>query len=236
MLSVARQPLRSMCGILLAALFAAIMVPTTPARSQEPLSVPVGDLIASDDFSDAASGWDVSTHSGGRSGYDNGEYRVVAEANGVGVRFGFRSELAKDFVVQVDARLPAGQEQAAVYVGVRQKPGGNNMPGGYVRLTVAPSTGRAVLGLNTWTGTAWTFSPLSEVQSHPAIRGGSETNRIGFAVRDSQFVAYVNGQEILSANDATYTDGGLVLGVIGPRGSETEARFDNLTVNALPAE
>ena len=199
--------------------------------------IPVGNAVMTDDFSNPQSGWDVSTHSGGRSAYDNGEYQVVAEPQGVGVRFGYRSEAARDFVVEVNARLPEGRDDTAVYLGVRFKSTAGNAPGGYVRLIVGPNQRRAVLGVNTWNGSSWSSPRLAETTDHPAIHQGSEPNRLGLKVKGTTFVAYVNGTEVLAAEDGTYPDGGgLVLGVIGPRGTATEARFDDLVVSELTGE
>ncbi|MFN8524633.1 MAG: hypothetical protein U0821_16170 [Chloroflexota bacterium] len=227
-------------GSLLAGLLTLLLVVIPPpipvVGQQEAVPIPAGTILLTDDFADPSSGWDVSTHSGGRSGYDNGEYRVVAEPHGVGVRFGYRDEVARDFVVEVDGRLPGGGANEALYLGVRFKSTIGGAPGGYVRLVVAPVQGRAAIGLNTWNGSSWSSQRLAEVNDHPAIRRGSEVNRLGFKVRGNTFVAYTNDQEILRAQDDTYPEGGFTLGVIGPQGATTEARFDNLLVREVVGE
>lgn len=237
-MSIARLALcwRHVISLVVVAILSAGSVRAQEIPDGQSLPIPAGKLLTSDDFSDRSSGWDVNAHSGGRSEYDNGEYVVVAESHGVGVRFGSRSEVARDFVVEVDSRLPGGQEVESVYLGVRLNPAGSGVPGGYVRLAVTPARARAVLGLNTWDGSRWGFTGLAEVNDHPAIRPGSATNRLGMTVRGSSFVAYVNGQEVLTAESGTYTNGGLALGVIGRQGSRTEARFDNLVVSELTGE
>jgi hypothetical protein len=208
-----------------------------PARAQQaPVAIPAGQVLLQDDFSNPSSGWDVGDHSGGRSGYVDGEYFVIAMPDGSGVRFGFRSEVARDFVAEVDARLTGGRQGEAVYLGVRLARAQPGVPGGYVRLIVGPVTGRVVLGLNTWDGSQWSSRVLAETNDHPSIRRGTETNRLGLKAKGGTFVGYVNGQEVLAGEDGTFGEGGLVLGVIGTQRSTTEARFDNFTVSELPAE
>jgi hypothetical protein len=46
----------------------------------------------------------------------------------------------------------------------------------------------------------------------------------------------VNGQDVLRVEDGTLPDGGIGFEVIGPRGSTTEARFDNFTLSELAAD
>lgn len=228
---------RSIRALQLMIVLSVLRLTNSVAGPLQAQGIAVGNVVLTDDFSNQNSGWDVSTHSGGRSAYDNGEYQVVAEPQGVGVRFGYRSEVARDFVVEVNARLPEGRDDAAVYLGVRFKSTMGNTPGGYVRLIVGPNQRRAVLGVNTWDGSSWSSPRLAEASDISAINRGSETNRLGLKVKGTSFVAYVNGTEVLAAEDGTYPDGGgLVLGVIGPRGTATEARFDDLVVSELAAE
>lgn len=105
-----------------------------------------------------------------------------------------------------------------------------------MRFMVRPFDGRAWLGPNTWDGAGWEFRALVETNDHPAIRRGSAVNRLGMKVHGTSFVAYVNGQELFSVDDGTFMGGGLVLGVAGPQGADTEARFDTLVMSELAGE
>jgi hypothetical protein len=55
-------------------------------------------------------------------------------------------------------------------------------------------------------------------------------------VLGSTFVGYVNGQEVLRAEDDSMPDGNIALEMIGPSGNSTEARFDNLVISQIGAE
>ena len=206
-----------------------------PPAAERP-SIPAGQVLLTDDFSNPSSGWFAADQPVGLLAYDNGEYRVMARIPGGPVRIGARSEVARDFVVEVDARLPGGNEGEAAILGVRFAGAPPGRPGGFMRLQVRPAEQRAWLMLNTWDGSAWSVRTLREAANSTAIRPGSEVNRLGLQVRGTSFVAYVNGQELFSIDDETFTGGGLVLGVAGPEGSETEARFDNLVVSELAGE
>ena len=206
-----------------------------PAAESSP--IPAGKVLLTDDFSNSSSGWFASDQPVGLQAYDNGEYQVVARIPGGPVRIGTRpQEIARDFVVEIDARVPNGAEGGAAILGVRFAGAPRGAPGGFMRFQVSPSDGRAVLGLNTWDGSAWGGQRLAEANDHPAIRRGDVVNRLGWKVHGTSFVAYVNGQEIFSVDDGTYTGGGLVLGVAGPQGADTEVRFDNLVVSELAGE
>ena len=71
-------------ALLLALFSPAALLFAQPGAPAESAAIPASKVIHTDDFSDPSSGWDVGAHSGGRSGYDDGEYRVVAEPHGVG--------------------------------------------------------------------------------------------------------------------------------------------------------
>jgi len=213
-----------------------------PLMAQEPAAhenppIPAGKVVLVDEFTDPTSGWLVSDFPGGQQAYDNGEYRVVARAPGGPIRIGWREqEVARDFVVEVDAWLPRGNEGESVTLGVRFVGARSGMPGGVMRFQVRPSEGRAWFGPNIWDGARWNHRPIVETADHPAIRRGSAVNRLGVKVHGSSYVAYVNGQEILHVDDGTFTGGGLVLGAAGPQGADTEARFDNLVIRELSGE
>jgi hypothetical protein len=49
--------------------------------------------------------------------------------------------------------------------------------------------------------------------------------------RKTAFVGYVNGQEMVRAEEDSVPNGTIGLEVIGPRGNATEGRFDNLVVS-----
>lgn len=235
-----RSPMRACVTAMLCGLIV-VLVWGMPAVAQEQPSaesppIPAGKVLLTDDFSSPTSGWFASDQPVGLQAYENGEYRVVAKVPGGPVRIGSRREVARDFVVEVDARLPSGKEGEAAILGVRFVGAPPGAPGGFMRFQVRPADGRVALGLNTWDGSAWGGRLLAEANDHPAIRRGTTVNRLGMKVHGTSFVAYVNGQEIFSVEDGTFMGGGLVLGVAGPEGADTEARFDNLVVSELTGE
>src|SRR5215212_9793357 len=80
-----------------------LLVPTSVLFAQqeatvEPVPIPAGKVLLSDDFSNPGSGWFVTETQFGRCGYDNGEYFVALVPTGVGVTFCSRREIARDFV------------------------------------------------------------------------------------------------------------------------------------------
>jgi hypothetical protein len=135
--------------------------------------------------------------------------------------------LLSNVTIGVDARLVGPTERRYVAVGCRAGSGGGP---GFYRLSVAPDRGAFSLDRQDAAGIV-TLTRGSDV---PAIRRGNESNRLELTCLGATITAAVNGSEIASVQDATYTDGwlGLNTGNLPDVTGPTEARFDNLTVVA----
>lgn len=66
----------------------------------------------------------------------------------------------------------------------------------------------------------------------PAVNSGGDWNRLQISCIGSHISASINGQEIISVEDATYTEGQLAIGIFGPSAARPrgEMRLDNLIV------
>ena len=127
--------------------------------------------------------------------------------------------------IAVDVRLIGETRSRTVSVGCRfsSDASGNR---GY-RLRVEPAAG--LFRLVREDGQRDTFLRTDRISA--AIRRGAETNRLELTCAASTITAAINGVEVASVQDSTYTAGPLVIGV-GARSSglTSEARFDNLVV------
>lgn len=227
---------RLVSGITLAlALIVTLAWPRTMAAQQAAVPIPAGAVLYSDDFSGQGTGWNVFGNQFGECLYDNGEY-VIRNRNNGGVHFTTRDEVARDFVVEVDVRMTDPNDEQGASLLVRAPVIGPFVVRGYMRLSMRPATGLVRFGANTNDNGNWSYRLISEVTDHPAVNRGSATNRLGLKVAGSSFIGYVNGQEVLRAEDSTYATGNLGLEVHGPRGTVTEARFDNLIVSEIGSE
>lgn len=209
--------------------------PGAATAQQTMAPTPAGAVLYSDDLSGPGTGWNVFSNQFGECLFDNGEYVIRNRANG-GVHFTTHDEIARDFVVEVDVRMSDPSDEQGASLLVRSPVIGPFAVRGYMRLSMRPATGLVRFGVNTNDNGNWSYRLITELTDHPAVNRGSATNRLGLKVLGSSFIAYVNGQEVLRTEDGTYANGNLGLEVHGPRGTVTEARFDNLVVSEIGGE
>jgi hypothetical protein len=125
-----------------------------------------------------------------------------------------------DVGVAVDARVAGSIPGRVVAIGCRDPDG----VGGY-SLMVEPGNTRAIL-LRYDSGapqylTAW--------RSSPSIRSGNQSNQLELRCVGNIITATVNGTQVGSVRDTTYTAGQSWLAVSTTSGA-VEGRFDNLVV------
>ena len=133
---ILRSTVAVMCSIVVAVAWGSAVGAQDMPAAERP-SIPAGKVLLTDDFSNPGSGWLVNDVPGGQQAYDNGEYRVVARVPGGPVRIGWREQdVARDFVVEVDAWLPNGNEGESVTLGVRFMGSRSGTPGGVMRFQI----------------------------------------------------------------------------------------------------
>lgn len=206
--------------------------PGNTRAQQGATAIPAGPVLYAEDFGGPGTGWNVFSNQFGACSFDNGEYVIRNTANG-GVHFTTRDEVARDFVVEVDVRMSDINDEQGASLLVRAPQIGPFVSRGYMRLSLRPASGLIRFGATTNDNGNWSYRLLTEVTDHPAVSRGSATNRLGLKVLGSSFIGYVNGHEVVRADDGTYANGSLGLEVHGPRGTVTEARFDNLVVSEI---
>lgn len=224
---------RLLVGLMLA-LTAILALARPGATAAQPATTPIpaGTILYADDFSGPETGWNIFSNQFGACSFDNGEYVIRNTANG-GVHFTTRDEVARDFVVEVDVRMSDSNDEQGASLLVRAPQIGPFVSRGYMRLSIRPASRLIRFGATTNDNGHWSYRLITELADHPAVNRDSATNRLGLKVLGSSFVGYVNGQEVLRVEDSTYANGSLGLEVHGPRGTVTEARFDNLVVSEI---
>ena len=169
--------------------------------------------LLSDDFSNPASGWPTWDDDIYKSGYLSGEYRIrVKEAGWVasetpGVSVG-------DFHVWVDGRAASHLDGAygLMFAG---------SDAGFYLYEVSDGAFR-LLRLDRPGG----WSVLVPPAMHPAIRTGSETNRLEVERVGERIALFANGQSVATVYDSRHTTG--VIGVADEAWKgDFDARFDN---------
>jgi hypothetical protein len=177
-----------------------------------------------DDFSDSSSGWDIVE---GVTEYDEGAYRIfVAEPD-----YQRWANPGRHFVgdvrVDVDVTKAGGPDDNFIGVICRY-----NQDDGfdYYAFQIS-SDGFAVI--SRFDDGVEVGISSEEMQSTDAIRQGAATNHVRVYCTGDQLTLWVNGENVASATDATYTDGDVGLLAATPEDEVgVDVRFDNLTVFA----
>ena len=182
-----------------------------------------GQVLFEDDFSDPGSGWDIVE---GVTDYHEGSYRIFAAEPTHDYWANPGRHFGGDVRIDVDATKAGGPEDNNFGVLCRysQEDGFNYYSfqissDGYAWITRVDN-GEAV-GISS-----------EQMQSVDFIVPGEATNHLTVYCTGDQLSLWVNGENVASATDSTYSDGdiGLLAGTYETVG--TDIRFDNLTVQA----
>jgi uncharacterized repeat protein (TIGR01451 family) len=178
-----------------------------------------GCLVYSDGFSDPASGWpieDVGTYA---VGYADGEYRVlIRDDPWESSVYVWGDYGVSDYRVEVDVHPGTHLDGEVGLVFWTEL-------GPYVFAISDGQFGLWRASQGTWTTAVINWTPS------PAIRGGSQTNRLGVARSGDRIMLFANGQYVGGAIDNTPTSGLLALWT-GAFSSGFEGRFDNFALYA----
>jgi len=181
-------------------------------------------VLLSDSFDDPFAGvLPLSSASPSRfaSRYVESEYEIrLIDQSWTGLPFALVPGSYTDVGVAVDARVAGSIPGRVVAIGCRDPDG----TGGY-SLLVEPGNTRTILvrydGGVPQTLTAW--------RSSPSIRGGNQANQLELRCVGNIITGMVNGMQIGSVRDTTYTAGQAWLAASTSAGG-VETRFDNLVV------
>ncbi|MHB0857647.1 MAG: zinc-ribbon domain-containing protein [Anaerolineae bacterium] len=192
---------------------------TPDSSDRAPASLPVGQLLYSDDFADEASGWDTWESDESSVWYEGGRYHLLV--NKVDwIAWGNPYEAFDDCVVQVETIQVEGPDDNGFglllrYVDVDNFYRFEVSGDGYYRFDLMMD--------NEWHSLIeWTETTL--------INTGNATNVIAAVCAGSNYTFYINGTEVDSYNDDTFSSGdvGLTAGTIEEVG--VHVAFDNLKV------
>lgn len=206
---------------------AAIPTGSPASGPAAPPAASSGGVLLSDNFDDPASGRlprESPAPAQVLVGYVDGEYMLKKvdpawELNPIAIL----PDIYANTALIVDARLVGGTERRYVMLGCRQQQ--DTPPWSHYRFSVFPATGR--YRLDRWDNDQEV--QLAEAFS-PAVKLATATNRLELSCSGATIAAKINGTELVSVRDNTYSSGRMWIGVGGPVGLIEEARFDNLVV------
>jgi len=179
-----------------------------------------------DDFSNTGSGWDSVSDSSGVTDYYNGAYRIEVLTDGLSIWANPSKSFPSDVRVEVDATKNGGPDDNAFGVICRYQDNDN-----FYRFYV---TSDGYIGIVKRQGGSATVisSADGKLQKVDGINQGAATNHIRGDCIGSTLTLYVNGTQVATATDTSFTSGdvGLIAQAFSTGG--VDILFDNFTVTA----
>lgn len=181
------------------------------------------NVLFQDDFSDPDSGWEVSEYEFGSVAYKNGKYAVVSFGDGA-TMWGVANQRFDNVAIDVDAtQISAPANNNNAYGVVCRDQGETERTGYYFFISGDGmyAIARAMQGEFDW---------LVDWQDSSVIRQGNATNHIRAICNGDQLTLIVNGKQLATASDTTYSEGDIALAVASLEPASSEVHFDNLKV------
>ena len=184
---------------------------------------PLTPLPYSDDFSDPSSGWETLSDLNADVRYDAGALRILIKRENL-IQWSAAGKRFNDGIFEVEARPNGGPVDNGFGVIFRMQDRNNFYhfaisSDGYWRAGYVQNG-----DWNNW----------DDWQPHPAIRPGSEVNRIKIIMEGAKLSFFVNDQFIASREDNLFASGDIgvfALTLIDAPG--TDIVFDNARVSAI---
>ena len=181
------------------------------------------NVLYKDDFSNETTGWPRARTDEGITDYENGIYRIFVNLENQDYLGTPGLFLQSDVRVEVDATKVSGSDDNDFGVLCRYQDNNNFYQffvssDGYVGiLKVVDGFNQNISG--------------GQLIDHPAVNIGNAMNRIGADCLGDTLTMYVNGQQVLTAQDTTFMTGGDV-GIFAGTYDEpgTDIHFDNFIV------
>jgi S-layer homology domain len=195
---------------------------TTTTQPTTTTTIPGATLVASDDFSDPASGWpNLSSWSNGYYyRYEGGAYVVeIQPGSEMWLPFTYSNIDLTNCRVEADLTIASGDADSGVGLVLRYQDSNNfylfqtNGAGNF-------DSFRHVQGL--WGDNGWTSSS--------AVNPMGQSNHVVFAASGNVLSGWINGTQVLSATDSSFSHGSAGFYVEAPGSMPVKAIIDNLKI------
>jgi pectate lyase len=220
--------------VALACIFPTVNTPTVPPPTAIPPTAlpPVSgggggssqQILFQDDFSNTSSGWDRSSNEYGTTDYENGGYRInVIQADSYFFANPYKS-FQNDVRIEVDATKIGGPDDNAFGVQCRYQDVDN-----YYYFYIS-SDGYVGIGIDNAGTKTIISSSDGNLVTDSNINQGAATNHIRVDCIGSTLTLFVNGTQVATATDSTFSGGdvGLVAKTFSVAG--TDIMFNNFFV------
>lgn len=192
-----------------------------PGMVSQTASANVPKLLFEDNFSNPASGWEVSSQ-GGLKDYYNGTYHInIADANIFS--WSVAQQSYGDIEISVDAAFTGPAAMAEIGVICRMQ---NSQD--FYFMTIRSDGAYAVFKM--YQGNEF-FIGMEGYQFNPAIRTGLNTNHLEVVCRGENLSLVVNNEHLITVQDSSYQVGdvGVIAGAFDEPG--VNVYFDNFRVS-----
>lgn len=178
-------------------------------------------VVFQDDFSDTESGWDEWMDESCLGEYADGAYRIKVDETEYDCWVTLGRDLG-DVTVEVKATKAGGPDVNEFGIQCRYQDGEN------FYFFVVSSDGYYAIGKAV--DDEWTDIGADQMQPSDAIRQGDATNTILAECQGDQLTLTVNGEQVASVTDSTFSSGdvGLIAGTFDQGG--TDILFDDFVV------
>lgn len=185
---------------------------------------PVDKVIFQDDFSNEATGWPVIRTDEGVTAYEDGGYRILVNLENQDYFATPELSLQGDVRVEVDAVKVAGSDDNDFGVLCRFLDHNN-----FYQFLISSD---GYVGILKVVGGSMQSLAAETLLEHPAVNLGNAHNHIKADCIGDTLTMYINGQQVSTAQDTTFTgsgDVGVFAGTYDVPG--TDIRFDNFVVS-----
>jgi len=209
--------------VALACSFSPVTTASTPTP-KPPAGGSSQQILFKDDFSDTSSGWDRTTNDYGTSDYYNGGYRINVLKTDSFFFANPSQSLQNDVRVEVDATKIGGPDDNAFGVQCRYQDVDNYYffyisSDGYVGIGIDNAGSKTILS-----------SSDGNMTSDSNIKQGAATNHLRADCVGSTLTLYVNGTQVATASDSTFTGGDVGLIAKTFKVTGTDILFTNFFV------
>lgn len=181
------------------------------------------NILFSDDFTSAESGWDQYSTADGVVEYAGGSYHILVTTSEIMLWGNPGQNFQNDTLIAVDITKSSGPDDNAMGIICRYQ----DVDNFYIFLI--SSDGYA--GIGRYLHNTFTILSGESMESTSAIHQGAATNHVEAACIGSDLTLAVNGTQVASAADDSFSGGdvGLFAKSFGEGG--VDILFDNLVVN-----
>jgi hypothetical protein len=212
-------------SLLIAASLACNALSGEPAPGPAPLpgepEAPASNVLYQDDFSNSNSGWPEAADADKAAAYLDGQYLMQAFTASQDV-WAHPGENFADVSIEVDATKFSGPDNNDFGIICRFVDDSN-----FYFLIIA-SDGYQVIGK--YDNNEIVYLSADQMQVTDAVNQGSATNHLRADCVGSTLTLYVNGQQVASVNDTSFTSGDIGLTVGTFDDPNVAVTFDNFVV------